>query len=157
MSVKPIPDGYHTVTPYLVVRGAVEALRFYQEAFGAKETTRLELPGGKLAHAEFKIGDSIVMMADENPDMGFLSPQSVGGTPVSHLLYVDDADSVFASTVAAGAKELRPLADQFYGDRMGTLQDPFGHVWSVATHVEDVTEEEMRRRFEGMSEHGGGE
>jgi PhnB protein len=153
MPVQPIPVGYHTVTPYLVIKGAAKALEFYKKAFGATEHLCLPQPGGKVAHAEIKIGDSIIMLADEVPEMGFLGPQSVGDkTPVSILLYVEDVDARFKPAIAAGGRELRPLADQFYGDRSGTLVDPFGHVWTIATHVEDVSQEEVERRMAAMME-----
>jgi PhnB protein len=151
MPVKPIPDGYHTVTPYLIVNGAAKALAFYQQAFGAKELFRMEQPGGKIGHAEFKIGDSPIMLADEFPEMGARSPRSLGGTPVSILLYVDNVDKMTEQAVAAGAKILRPLQNQFYGDRSATLADPFGHTWHVATHVEDVSPEEMSKRAEAAA------
>lgn len=153
MAVAPIPAGYHSVTPYLVVKGAADAIAFYQKAFGATELLRMPLPDGKLAHAEVKIGDSPVMLADETDE--FHAPQPGAGSPVSLMVYVQDVDRVFAQAIAAGAKELRPLADQFYGDRLGTLMDPFGHVWSLATHVEDVAPEEMDRRFRKMMQQGG--
>src|SRR4051812_19156734 len=150
MAVKPIPDGYHTVTPYLIVQDAARALDFYKEAFGATESCRMAGPGGKVMHAEIKIGDSSIMMADEFPEMNARSPQSYGGTPVSLALYVEDVDARVGRAVAAGAQVLRPVADQFYGDRAGTVQDPFGHVWTIATHTEDVSLEEMRRRSEAF-------
>jgi PhnB protein len=153
MPVEPIPPGYHTVTPYLIIKGAAKALEFYKKAFGATEHLCLPQPGGKIAHAEIKIGDSIIMLADEVPEMGYLGPESLGGkSPVSILLYVEDVDSLYKQAIAAGGKELRPLADQFYGDRSGTLADPFGHVWTIATHVEDVSQEEIDRRFAAMME-----
>ncbi len=156
MSVSPIPAGYHTATPYLIIKGAAEAIEFYKQAFGAEEVLRMEQPNGKLGHAEIKIGDSHIMMADEVPEMGFRGPETLGGSPVGILLYVKDVDSMFAQALAAGGKELKPLADQFYGDRSGTLTDPFGHVWTIATHVEDVPPEELNRRFEEMmKQHGG--
>jgi PhnB protein len=148
MAVKPIPDGYHTATPYLIINGAAEALEFYKKAFGAIETLRMADPSGKVGHAEIKIGDSPIMLADEFPDMGFRSPQALGGTPVSLMLYVEDVDARFKQAMAAGAKELRPVKDQFYGDRSGTLIDPFGHVWTISTHKEDLSMEEIRRRSE---------
>lgn len=144
--VKPIPDGYHTVTPYLVLKGAARAIDFYKQAFGATELLRMPRPDGTLGHAEIKIGTSPIMLADEDPTMGARSPESFGGSPVSILLYVEDADELFARAVRAGAKGVRPMADQFYGDRMGGVSDPFGYTWYIATHKEDVSEEEMRRR-----------
>ena len=145
--VQPVPKGYHTVTPYLIIDGAAKAIDFYKKAFGATEIMRMPGPNGRIGHAEIKIGDSPIMMADEHPEMGYRSPNSTGNTPVSILLYVEDADKIFNAAIAAGAKSLKPMADQFYGDRMGTLQDPFGHVWSIGTHVEDVSSEEMKRRM----------
>ena len=147
MAVKPIPDGYHSVTPYLIVSGAAAAIDFYKRAFGATELLRMPGPGGKVMHAEVKIGDSPVMLADEMPEMGHRGPQALGGTPVSIMLYVQDADKVFNQAVAAGAKVMRPLQDQFYGDRSGTITDPYGHVWTIGTHKEDLTPEEIDRRF----------
>jgi PhnB protein len=144
--VKPIPDGYHTVTPYLIVDDAAAALEFYKNAFGATELFRMGAPGGKVGHAEIKIGDSPIMLADEFPEMGARSPKSIGGTPVSILLYVENVDEMAPRAVAAGAKVLREVKDQFYGDRSGTFEDPFGHTWTIATHTEDVTAEEMHRR-----------
>ena len=156
MPVQPVPNGYHTVTPYLVMQGAAKAIEYYKQAFGATELLRMEGPGGTLGHAEIKIGDSIVMLADEHPQMGYRGPQALGGTPVSILLYVKDVDAQFAQAIAAGGKATRPVADQFYGDRSGTLADPFGHQWTIATHKEDVGGEELHRRFEAaMKEHSG--
>jgi len=146
MKTKAIPDGYHTATPYLIVNGAAQALEFYKKAFGATEMMRFPGPGGKIMHAEIKIGDSPIMLADEAPEMGARSPKTVGGTPVSLLLYVEDVDAWASKAVAAGAKVQRPVQDQFYGDRTGTFEDPFGHVWSIATHKEDVSLEEMKKR-----------
>jgi PhnB protein len=143
---KPIPDGYHTATPYLIVKGAAQAIEFYKKAFGATELMRMPQPGGKIGHAEIKIGDSPIMLADESPDVGAHSPQSIGGSPVSIMLYVEDVDRIFSQAVAAGAKVKRPVADQFYGDRTGGIEDPFGHLWYIATHKEDVSPEEMRKR-----------
>ena len=143
---KPIPDGYHTATPYLIVKGAAQAIDFYKKAFGATELMRMPQPGGKIGHAEIKIGDSPIMLADESPDVGARSPQSIGGSPVSIMLYVEDVDRIFSQAVAAGAKVKRPVADQFYGDRTGGIEDPFGHLWYIATHKEDVSPEEMRKR-----------
>jgi len=146
MKTKAIPDGYHTATPYLIVNGAAQALEFYKKAFGATEMMRFPGPGGKIMHAEIKIGDSPIMLADEAPEMGASSPKTIGGTPVSLLLYVEDVDAWASKAVAAGAKVQRPVQDQFYGDRTGTFEDPFGHVWSIATHKEDVSLEEMKKR-----------
>jgi PhnB protein len=150
MAVQAIPEGYHTVTPYLIVKGAAKAIEYYQKAFGAVECYRMESGGGKLGHAEIQIGDSIIMLADEHPEMGYRGPESLGGTPVSILLYVPDVDARFQQAIAAGGKEMRPVMDQFYGDRSGTLTDPFGHVWTIATHKEDVPPEELHRRMEAM-------
>jgi PhnB protein len=155
MAVKPIPQGYHTVTPYLIVKDAARAIDFYKKAFGATEVMRMAAPGGKVGHAEIKVGDSPVMLADEFPDMGIRGPQSLGGSPVSLLLYVEDVDARFRQALAAGATVLKPLKDQFYGDRSGTLTDPFGHVWTLATHKEDVSPEEMHRRAEAFMKHQG--
>jgi PhnB protein len=154
MAVKPIPDGYHAVTPYLIINGAAGALEFYKRAFGAVESVRMDAPGGKIGHAEIKIGDSTVMMADEFPQMNARGPQAYGGTPVSLLVYVQDADATFRRAIAAGGKELRPLKDQFYGDRSGSVTDPFGYVWTIATHTEDVAPEEMERRMAAMMSDG---
>lgn len=147
MAVKPIPDGYHTATPYLIVSEGMRALEFYKEAFGAEELMRLPGPGGKLMHGEIRIGDSPIMLADEFPEIGARSPKSYGGSPVSLMLYVEDVDAMFARAIAAGAVEVRPVQNQFYGDRSGTLTDPFGHQWTLSTHVEDVSPEEMERRM----------
>ena len=146
MATKSIPDGYHSVTPYLIVDGAAKAIEFYTKAFGATEVMRMPMPDGRIAHAEIRIGDSHIMLADEQPAMGYRGPLSIGGSPVSLMAYVDDVDRTFKQALAAGAKEIRAVANQFYGDRTGVLQDPFGHVWSIATHVEDVAPEEMQRR-----------
>jgi PhnB protein len=150
MAVKPVPEGYQAVTPYLVVEGASAAIDYYKKVFGATERMRMDAPGGRIGHAEIMVGGSVIMLADEFPDMGFRGPKAIGGTPVSLLLYVPNVDEIFKRAVDAGAKSLRPVTDQFYGDRMGTLEDPFGHVWSIGTHVEDVPPEEMRRRSEEM-------
>jgi PhnB protein len=149
--VKPVPDGYHTVTPYITVKGAARAIEFYKRAFGATEIMRFGDPNGRVAHAELKIGDSIVMLADEFPEMGNKSPQSLGGTGTSIMLYVDDVDTLWKQAIGAGGKQLRPVTDQFYGDRSGFLEDPFGHQWSISTHKEDVSPEEMRKRMEEMA------
>lgn len=148
--VKPIPDGYHSVTPYIIVDGAADAIEFYKKAFGATELFRLEIPGGKLGHAEIRIGDSPVMLADEHPEMGANSPAAFGGSPVSLMIYVEDVDAVFARAIAAGATEVRPVTDQFYGDRSGIVKDPYGHQWSIATHKEDLTPEQLNERFAAM-------
>jgi PhnB protein len=148
MATKPIPDGYHSVTPYLIVKGGADAINFYKRAFGAVELMRMASPDGRIGHAEIKIGDSVMMLADEHPEMGHRSPQSLGGAGVSLMVYVDKVDEVFRQAVASGAKELQPLKNQFYGDRSGTLEDPFGHQWTLATHIEDVAPDEMRRRAE---------
>jgi PhnB protein len=144
--VKPIPDGYHNVTPYLIVDGAAKALDFYKQAFGAKERMRMGSPGGKVGHAEIQIGDSVIMLADEHPEMDARGPRAFGGSPVTVHLYVDNVDATVKSAEAAGAKIMRPVQDQFYGDRSGTIEDPFGHRWHVSTHVEDVPPDEMERR-----------
>jgi PhnB protein len=154
MDVKPVPEGYHTVTPYLIVHDAARALDFYQRAFGAKELMRFAAPGGKIGHAEIKVGNSVIMLADEFADMGFRSARSLGGTPVSLLLYVEDVDARFACALAAGATQMRPVEKQFYGDRTGTLVDPFGHVWTLATHVEDVSPGELQRRADAAMKEG---
>lgn len=154
MAVQPIPPGYHTVTPYLIVQGAARAIEFYKRAFGAAELFRFPGPNDRIAHAEIKIGDSPIMLADEFPEMGVRGPKTIGGTPVTICLYVEDVDTRFNQAVAAGAKVVRPLVDQFYGDRSGTLEDPFGHVWTLATHKEDVSPEEMQRRAAAMKPPG---
>lgn len=152
--VKPIPDGYHAITPYLAVRGGVAALEFYKKAFGATEHFRMPAPDGKIGHAEMQVGNSRFMLADEYPDMDFKGPQSYGGTGCSYYLYVENCDEVFKQAIAAGAKELRPMQDQFYGDRSGQIEDPFGHRWSIATHVEDLSAEEIgKRAAEVMAKH----
>ncbi len=150
MTVQPIPDGYHSVTPYLIVRGASEAITFYGRAFGAREIMRMPGPDGRIAHAELQLGDSRIMLADEHPEMNALAPRAPGHAGVHLCLYVEHVDLVVQQAVAAGAKVQRPLKDQFYGDRSATLEDPFGHVWTVATHVEDVPADEIRRRMERM-------
>ncbi len=155
MPVKPIPDGYHSVTPYLIVSNGVRALEFYKQAFGATELMRMEQPGGKIGHAEIQLGDSRVMLADEFPEMGAKSPDSIGGSPVGLMLYVPDVDGRFKQALAAGAKELRPVKDQFYGDRSGTLVDPFGHQWTIGTHTEDLSDEEIKQRMAAMTDKPG--
>ncbi len=144
--VKAIPDANHSVTPYLCAKDAAGAIEFYKTAFGATEIMRMGEPGGKIAHAEIKIGEAPIMIADEFPEMGFLSPQSLGGSPVTLHLYVENVDATADLAIAAGAKVLKPVEDQFYGDRAGRLEDPFGHVWFIATHKEDVSPDEVQRR-----------
>jgi PhnB protein len=150
MAVKPIPEGYHSVTPYLIISGAAKAIDFYAKALGATEVMRLD-HGGKIGHAEVKIGDSHIMLADEFPEMGARSPQSLGGTPVGICLYVPNVDELFKRAVDAGAKVERPVQDQFYGDRSGTIIDPFGHKWTIATHKEDLTPEQINERMAAWS------
>ena len=146
MAVKPIPEGYHSITPYLIVRGGSDAIEFYKRAFGATELFRFPAPDGKVGHAEIKIGDSPIMLADEYPQMGYNSPQSIGGSPVSLMIYVDEVDTVFSRAIEAGATVKEAVQDKFYGDRIGSVVDPFGHVWHIATHKEDVSIEEMQQR-----------
>jgi PhnB protein len=148
MPVKPIPDGYHTLTPYLTVRNAVRAIEFYKQAFGAKERGVMKGPDGKVMHAELMIGDSIFMLADEFPEFGSLSPESVGGTPMGLHIYVDGVDTAFDRAVKAGAQVEMPVMDQFWGDRYGKLKDPFGHKWSIATHTKDLSADEMKRSMD---------
>lgn len=150
MSAQAIPCGHHTVTPYLTVNNGAKALEFYTGAFGAVETSRLMMPDGRLGHAEIRIGDSVIMMSDEFPEHDCRSPQTLGGTPVNIHLYVEDVDAFFKRALAAGAKERKPVMDQFYGDRSGQLEDPFGHLWWVATHKEDVPPEELEKRLRAM-------
>ena len=145
-----LPEGYHSVTPYLYVGEAARAIEFYQKVFGAKELFRIDAPGGKIGHAEIMIGDSHIMLADECHEMDERSPQTIGGSAVGLLLYVEDVDAVAESAVSAGATLLEPLEDKFYGDRMGKLRDPFGHIWAIATHKEDVSPEELERRAAAM-------
>ena len=152
---KPIPQGYRSVTPYLTLHDAARALDFYKRAFGAQEVVRMDAPGGKIAHAEIKIGDSMIMLGDEMPGMGSKAPQSLGGTTSGIMLYVENADQVFNQAVAAGAQVEAPLTDMFWGDRYGKLKDPFGHSWAVATHKEDVAPAEMKKRMqEAMAKMG---
>jgi PhnB protein len=150
--VKWKPDGYHSATPYLIVRGGAAAIDFYKRAFGAAEMLRVPGPGGKIMHAEVKIGDSIIMLADEFPEMNKLSPPGIGGSPVILALYVEDVDAIVHQAIEAGATVESPVRDQFYGDRSGTVIDPFGHAWTIATHIEDVSPEELARRMEGMNQ-----
>ena len=145
---KPIPQGFHSVTPYLTLNDTASAIEFYKRAFGAKEVMRMQGPGGKIGHAEIKIGDSVIMLGDEMPGMGSRSPQSVGSTTSGIMLYVDNVDTVFNQAVSAGAQVEAPVADMFWGDRYGRLKDPFGHSWSVATHKEDVAPAEMEKRMQ---------
>ena len=156
MAVNPIPDGYPLVTPYLIVDGAAAAIEFYGAVFGATERMRMPAPGGKIGHAELELGDSVIMLADEAPEVGALSPPTVGGSPVTLHVYVEDVDDVVARAQQAGATVLRPVENQFYGDRSGQFEDPFGHRWSVATNVEDVSPEEMGRRMAELAEAAGG-
>ena len=146
-NVKAIPDGYHNVTPYLFVKSAASAIDFYKTVFGATEIVRMAGPNGRIMHAELKIGDSIVMLGDENPQTGVMSPQTIGGFSVGLHVYVENVDAVIQKALENGAKTLRPVKNQFYGDRSGSILDPFGHMWSVATHIEDVSPEEMRKRM----------
>jgi PhnB protein len=150
-AVKAIPQGYHAVTPYLILSGAAAAIAFYKKALGAEEVMRIGGPGGRIGHAEIKIGDSRVMLADEHPEIGALSPKTVGGSPVSIHLYVEDVDRAIERAVAAGANLVRPVADQFYGDRVGGIEDPFGYRWFIATHKEDLTIDEIQRRAAAQS------
>jgi PhnB protein len=148
MAVKAIPDGYYSLTPYLVITGAAKAIEFYKKAFGAVETVRMPGPDGKIMHAELQIGNSMLMLSDENPERGHFSPSTRGGSTGSVMLYTEDVDATFKQAVAAGAKADMPPADMFWGDRMGNLTDPFGHTWAIATHKEDVSPEEMGRRMQ---------
>ncbi len=153
-TVKAIPDGYHSVTPYLIIKGAADAIEFYKKAFGAVELFRMPQPDGKIGHAEIKIGDSAIMLADEFPEMKYFGPQTLGGSSVSLLIYVEDVDTVFQRALAAGASEQKAIEDKFYGDRMGSLVDPFGHVWHIGTHTEDISPEEMEKRAAAASAQG---
>jgi PhnB protein len=149
-AVKPIPEGYPRVTPYLCVDGASAAIDFYSAVFGATERMRMPTPDGKVAHAELQFGDSVVALSDEYPELGARSPKAFGGSPVTLSVYVEDVDAVFERALKAGAKALRPVEDQFYGDRSGQFEDPFGHRWSVGAHIEDVSPEEMAKRAQAM-------
>ena len=151
MAVKPIPEGYHSVTPYLIIKGAADAIEFYKKAFGATELFRFPAPDGKIGHAEIKIGDSPIMLADEFAEMGYKGPRALGGSPVSLMIYLEDVDTVFNRAVEAGASVKEAVQDKFYGDRTGTLTDPFGHVWHVSTRKEDVSMEEMEERAKQAS------
>ncbi|MGE5113908.1 MAG: VOC family protein [Acidobacteriaceae bacterium] len=149
--VKPIPEGYHTITPYLVVKGAAKAIDFYKKAFGATELFRMDGPNNTVAHAELQIGDSRIMLADESPQMGYSAPQTDTQTPIGLMIYVDDVDKVAHQATAAGIKTERAVEDQFYGDRSGNFIDPFGHRWTIATHKEDLSKEELDRRMAALA------
>jgi PhnB protein len=153
-NVTPIPAGYHSVTPYLIVDGAGDAIDYYAKVFGATERMRMPGPDGKIGHAELELGDSVIMLADEFPGMGISGPKTLGGTPVNVHIYVDDVDRVFDTAIQSGSEVLQPIENKFYGDRAGQLRDPFGHVWSIGTHVEDVSEEEMATRAAAFAESG---
>ena len=148
MAVNAIPDGYTALTPYLVIKGAEQAIEFYTKVFGATETVRMPGPGGRIMHAEVKIGNSMLMLSDENPERGHLSPKTIGGAGVSIMLYTDDVDATFKKAVSAGAKADQPPTDMFWGDRMANITDPFGHVWAIATHTKDVSPEEMQKAMQ---------
>jgi PhnB protein len=148
MSVSAIPAGYHSITPYITVVGVPKAIEFYKAAFGATEGVRLDMPDGSVAHAELKIGDSHLMLGEENPAWGNKSPHTLGGTPAGAMLYMEDCDAVFARAVELGATVIMPVSDQFYGDRCGTINCPFGHKWTIATHIEDLTQEQMKQRMD---------
>jgi len=149
-NVKAIPDGYSNVTPYLVIKGAANAIEFYKSVFGATERFRMPMPGDRIGHAELQIGDSVIMLADECNEMATRNPLAIGGTPVSIHLYVKDVDNVVNSAKTHGAQVIREVANQFYGDRSGTIKDPFGHIWNISTHVEDVSPEEMQKRMAAL-------
>ena len=152
--VKAIPEGYHSVTPYLIINGAARALDYYKNVFGATERMRMPGPDGKVGHAEITIGDSMIMLADEHVEMGARAPGAFSGSAVSIMLYVNDVDSTVKTAVAEGAKLLQPVEDKFYGDRMGTIEDPFGHHWHIGTHKEDVPADELKRRAAAMAKSG---
>jgi PhnB protein len=154
MSTKPVPDGYASVTPYLMIQGAAKAIEFYKNIFGAKERMRIPGPGGTVGHAEIEIGGSLIMLADDGPGTSIKGPLTVGGSPVCIHVYLEDSDKTFAKAIAGGATEIRPVKNQFYGDRSGMFRDPFGHVWDVATHVEDVSPEELNKRLAAMKAGG---
>ncbi|MEW4487072.1 VOC family protein [Thalassoglobus sp. JC818] len=156
MSVNHVPDGYHAVQAYLIVQNADEAIEWYKKVFGAVERMRLTGPGGSVGHAELEIGDSIIMLASEFPDMDVYGPEHFNGSPISMAIYFEDVDTVYQRAVDAGATAKRPVQDQFYGDRSGMIVDPFGHSWSLATHIEDVTPEEVQKRFDQMMSGGNG-
>ena len=150
---KTVPAGYHSVTPYMTLRDAVSAIDFYRRAFGAELVMKLNMPDGKIAHAEMRIGDSIIMMSEENEEWGNKSPLTLGGSPMFLMIYLPDVDAAFAKALAAGATQVRPVEDQFYGDRAGTLKDPYGHQWTLGTHMEDLSQEEVQRRMEAEFAH----
>ena len=152
--VKPVPEGYHNVTPYLIIDGAARALDYYKRVFGATERMRMPGPNGKIGHAEIGIGDSVIMMADEHPEMGARAPGAFGGAAVRIMLYVNDVDATVKTALAEGAKLVQPVEDKFYGDRAGTIEDPFGHHWHIGTHKEDVPPDEMQRRVAAMTKSG---
>jgi len=154
VSVKPIPEGYRSITPYLVVKGAARAIDFYKQAFGATEILRFPGANNMIMHAELRIGDSVIMLADEMPNGPYRSPDAFGGSPVSLMIYIENVDDVFNRALSLGSRQIREVEDQFYGDRSGNLIDPFGHVWTVATHVEDVSPEEMQRRYTALMTQG---
>jgi PhnB protein len=156
-NVKPIPEGYHSLTPYLYIKGAAKAIDFYKKIFGATETVRMPGPNGTIGHAELKIGDSAIMLADENQQHTALGPETVGGTPIGLLLYVSNVDDITKKSIEAGAKLDRPVENMFYGDRQGTITDPFGHKWFISTHIEDVTPDEMKKRMAAMAQRAGGD
>jgi PhnB protein len=155
MAAKPIPDGFHSLTPYLILTGAARAIEFYQGVFGATEIARFDDPSGRVGHAELRIGDSVLMLSDEYGEMGYQSPQTVGAASSLTHVYVADVDACFARATAAGATVMKPVKDEFYGDRTGSFRDPFGHLWTVATHVEDVSREEMKRRMDELTKQAG--
>lgn len=150
MSVSPIPEGYHSVTAYLIIEDAQQAIQWYHQVFGAEEKLRLTGPGGAIGHAEILIGDSHVMLADAHPDMGAFPPAHYGGSPINLLIYTTDVDVMFDRALEAGAEVVRPLVDQFYGDRSGMIKDPFGYTWTLATHIEDLSQAEVQQRFDDM-------
>jgi len=150
-AIKPVPDGYPSLTPYLIVRDGAAAIAFYEKALGARLRLKLDAPGGRIGHAELEIGDSVVMLADEHPEIGARGPQAFGGSPVGLQLYIEEVDAVVARAVAAGATLVHPVENKFYGDRMGTIEDPFGHRWYVTTHIEDVPPDEIARRAAALS------
>ena len=149
-AVKSVPEGYPSLSPYLIVRDGAAAIEFYQKVFGATLRMKLDAPGGRVGHAELEIGNGLVMLADEHPEMGALAPTTIGGTPVGLHLYLEDVDAVAKKAIAAGATLKRPVENQFYGDRLGSIIDPFGHLWHISTHVEDVSPEEMQKRMAAM-------